>query len=181
LASEVIEGYVRGRQPLAVHRTTIGNAAHAALHDHYSCVLKEGRARLARGVSFKGIHMCNARGLLVSLTLAVAVTATAARVEAQGRGKGAPGRGSADAGKSKVTKDRALVVTREVLVSRGYDVTRVEDRGDFIIVHYRQGNRGRGRGKGPPGTMIIRRTPERIVFERAPSAVLVDINLRLKL
>jgi hypothetical protein len=121
-----------------------------------------------------------ARGYLIALSFALALAGTAARAEAQGRGNGKHGRGDAHE-KTKVTKDRALVVTREVLVSRGYDVMRVEDRGDFIIVYYRQGNRGRGRGKGPPATMIIRRTPERIVFERAPSAVLIDINLRLKL
>lgn len=121
-----------------------------------------------------------ARGYLIALSLALALAGTAARAEAQGRGNGKHGRGNAHE-KTKVTKDHALVVTREVLVSRGYDVMRVEDRGDIIIVYYRQGNRGRGRGKGPPATMIIRRTPERIVFERAPSAVLIDINLRLKL
>jgi hypothetical protein len=143
--------------------------------------LKEGPSPLGSLYLFQGIHMHVARGFLVVLSLAVALAGTAVGAEAQGRGKAKYGRGDAHAEKRKVTKDRALVVTREVLVSRGYDVTRVEDRGDFIIVYYRQGNRGRGRGKGPPATMIIRRTPERIVFERAPRAVLVDINFRLQL
>jgi hypothetical protein len=124
------------------------------------------------------------RGILVALSLGAVLAGTAARAQAQGRGRGRDNGVDAlhlRAEKPVVSKDRALVVTREVLVKRGYDVMLVEDRGDFIIVHYRKGNRGRGRGKGPPATMIIRRTPERIVFERAPSAVLVDINLRLKL
>jgi len=83
--------------------------------------------------------------------------------------------------KYAVTNDRALVVTREVLVKQGYDVVRVERGGPDIVVWYRAGNRGRGKGKGPPVRMVIRRTEERVVFLQAPSAILVDIDLKLKL
>lgn len=87
-------------------------------------------------------------------------------------------------GKSKeysVTGDRALDVTREVLVKQGFEVIRVEDKGDYRIIHYRRGNMGKGKGKGPPATMIIRKVRNRIVFENAPSGILVDIDVRLKI
>ena len=83
--------------------------------------------------------------------------------------------------KYAVTNDRALVVTREVLVKRGYEVVRVENNGRDMVVWYRAGNRGRGKGKGPPVRMVIHRTEDRVVFLQAPSAVLVDIDLKLKL
>jgi len=83
--------------------------------------------------------------------------------------------------KYAVSNDRALVVTKEVLVKQGYEVVRVENSGRDYIVWYRRGNRGRGKGKGPPVRMVIHRTEDRVVFLSAPSAVLVDIDVRLKL
>src|SRR5207249_5009063 len=61
---------------------------------------------------------------------------------------GAQGKGPK---KYAVSNDRALIVTKEVLVKQGYDVVRVENSGRDYIVWYRRGNRGRGKGKGPPG------------------------------
>jgi len=92
---------------------------------------------------------------------------------AQGRGKGPK--------KYAVTNDRALVVTKEVLVKQGYEVVRVENQGHDMVVWYRRGNRGRGRGLGPPVRMVIHRDADRVVFLDAPSAVLVDIDVRLKM
>jgi len=83
--------------------------------------------------------------------------------------------------KYAVSNDRALVVTKEVLVKQGYEVVRVENSGRDYIVWYRRGNRGRGKGKGAPVRMVIHRTEDRVVFLSAPSAVLVDIDVRLKL
>lgn len=80
-----------------------------------------------------------------------------------------------------VSNDRALVVTKEVLVKQGYEVVRVENNGHDMVVWYRRGNRGRGRGKGPPVKMVIHRTEDRVVFLSTPSAVLVDIDVRLKM
>jgi len=80
-----------------------------------------------------------------------------------------------------VTHDRALVVTREVLVRQGYEVLRVERGGPDIVVWYRRGNMGRGRGKGPPVRMVIHRDAERVIFLQTPSAILVDIDVRLRL
>src|SRR5437867_13081074 len=78
------------------------------------------------------------------------------------------------------TAGRWVVVTREVLVKQGYEVVRVENSGRDIVVWYRRGNRGRGKGKGPPVRMVIHRTEDRVVFLSAPSAVLVDIDVRLR-
>ena len=83
--------------------------------------------------------------------------------------------------KYAVTNDRALVVTKEVLVKQGYDVVRVENSGRDIIVWYRRGNRGKGKGKGPPVRLVIHRYADRVVFLNTPSAILVDIDLKLKL
>src|SRR5438034_11709631 len=83
--------------------------------------------------------------------------------------------------KYAVTTDRALVVTKEVLVKQGYDVVRVENSGRDYVVWYRRGNMGRGKGKGPPVRMVIHRDMDRVVFLETPTAVLVDIDVRLKL
>src|ERR1041384_4664390 len=112
------------------------------------------------------------RTRLLCVTLGL-VLGTAAPAAAQGRGRGPK--------KYEVTNDRALVVTREVLVRHGYEVVRVEDGGPDVVVWYRRGNRGRGRGKGPPVKMVIHRTEDRVVFLSTPRAVLVDIDVRLKL
>ncbi|MGH7612729.1 MAG: hypothetical protein ACREMW_01630 [Gemmatimonadales bacterium] len=81
----------------------------------------------------------------------------------------------------KVSTDRATVATREVLVRRGFEVIRIEERGVDRIVWYRQGNMGRGKGKGPPLKLVIRRDVDRVVFLEAPPAILVDIDVRLRL
>lgn len=76
---------------------------------------------------------------------------------------------------------RARSVTREVLVRQGFEVVRIETAGNDQVVYYRRGNMGRGKGKGPIARMIIRRVENRIVFVDTPDAILVDINLRLRL
>src|SRR5438093_2670810 len=91
---------------------------------------------------------------------------------------GAQGKGPK---KYAVSNDRALVVTKEVLVKQGYEVVRVENSGRDYVVWYRRGNRGRGKGKGPPVRMVIHRDADRVVFLQAPSAILVDIDVKLKL
>ena len=52
---------------------------------------------------------------------------------------------------------------------------------DAQVIYYRAGNRGRGKGKGPVERMVIRTVERRVVFEEAPPAILVDIDLNLKL
>ena len=80
-----------------------------------------------------------------------------------------------------VKNDRALVVVREVLVKRGWVVERVDEKGDVITVWYRRGNMGRGKGKGRPERLIIRRVEDRVVFEQTPTEIMGDIDVRLKL
>jgi hypothetical protein len=80
-----------------------------------------------------------------------------------------------------VSSDRAVSVTRTVLVQRGYVVVRVERLGPTHVVYYRRGNMGRGKGKGPIQRMVIRRMRDRVIFEETEPSVLVDIDLKLKL
>ena len=110
------------------------------------------------------------------LLLAGLLVFGAAPLAAQGHGHG---RGHKK--EFAVEPDRALSVTREVLVHQGYEVVSVETQGDDQVVYYRRGNRGRGKGKGPKMKMIIRRVENRVVFVDTPDAVLVDINVRLRL
>jgi hypothetical protein len=107
--------------------------------------------------------------------LALAVLALAVSVvpaHAQGKGKDKH---------YAVSTDRAVTVTRNVLVRQGYDVVRIERVGATQVVYYRAGNRGRGRGKGPVEKMVIRTVERRIVFEDTPPAIMVDIDVNLKL
>ena|SRR2546427_814847 len=112
------------------------------------------------------------RTRLLCVTLGLLLGAAPAAAQGRGRGRGPK--------KYVVTNDRALVVTREVLVRHGYEVVRVEDGGPDVVVWYRRGNRGRGRGKGPPVKMVIRREADRVVFVDTPSPILVDIDVRLR-
>ena len=89
-----------------------------------------------------------------------------------------------DKGKYKhyaVSSDKAVSVTRTVLIRRGYTVVRVDRLGATRVVYYRRGNMGRGKGKGPVQRMVIRTVRDRVIFEDAEPAVLVDIDVRLKL
>ena len=110
------------------------------------------------------------RSVLTILGFALLAVAPAA---AQGRGHG-PKK------EFVVAPDRAVSVTREVLVRQGYEVVRIETVGNDQVIYYRRGNRGRGKGKGPLVTMIVRRVENRIVFVDTPDAILVDINVRLR-
>ena len=103
-------------------------------------------------------------GALLTLSL------IASPVAAQGNGK-----------HYAVSNDKAVAVTREVLVRRGFEVVKVETHGDTRTIFYRAGNQGRGKGKGKLERMVIRREAGRVIFVETPSAILVDIDLKLKL
>jgi len=82
--------------------------------------------------------------------------------------------------KKVVTADQAIVATREVLVSHGYEIVRVERVHMTRVVYYRRGNMGRGKGKGPIERIVIRPEPDRVVFvSPPPRGLMVDINVRL--
>src|ERR1051325_4829504 len=80
----------------------------------------------------------------------------AAPLAAQGRGHG-PKKEFA------VAPDRAVSVTRDVLVHQGYEVVRIETVGKDKFVWSGRVNRGGGKGRAPPMKMIIRREVNRIV------------------
>ena len=122
----------------------------------------------------------SSRKLLTALALAVLVSGSARVAAAQGKSHGHAARGLPPGQAKKVASpERAVSVAQEVLVDQGYEVVRVERLGSSQVVYYRRGNMGRGRGKGPLMKMIVRPTPDRIVFEQAPSKALIQINLRL--
>jgi len=113
------------------------------------------------------------RRFAAGLALAVlALAMSVAPAHAQGKGKDKH---------YAVSSDRAVTVTRNVLVRQGYDVVRIERVGTTQVVYYRAGNRGRGRGKGPVEKMVIRTVERRIIFEDTPPAIMVDIDVNLKL
>jgi hypothetical protein len=80
-----------------------------------------------------------------------------------------------------VTHERALSVSRMVLIRQGYTVVRVQRVGPTHVIYYRRGNMGRGRGKGPVQRMVIRTVRDRVLFEETDPTVLVDIDVKLKL
>lgn len=128
--------------------------------------------RLSRALTFIAVA-------IVAGTLAT--SAPAAAQGNSGKAHGPHGEPPGQTKKHRVTSTEAVGVTREVLVSHGYTIVRVERVGVTQVVYYRRGNNGRGRGLGPVEKMVIRPSGERVVFESAPPKVLVDINVRLGL
>ena len=80
-----------------------------------------------------------------------------------------------------VSSEKAVTITRTVLVRQGYQVVRVQRVGPTHVVYYRRGNMGRGKGKGPVQRMVIRTVRDRVIFEETEPSVLVDIDIKLKL
>jgi hypothetical protein len=78
-----------------------------------------------------------------------------------------------------VTSERAISVTRTVLVRRGYNVLRVEQVGPTQVVYYRVKKHKHGKGVGPIQRLVIRTVRDRVVFEDAEPSVLIDIDLKL--
>ena len=100
--------------------------------------------------------------------------------DALAQGKGHKGVPPGQAKKHVVTADQAIVVTRDVLVSHGFEIVRVETVQATRVVYYRRGNMGRGKGKGPIEKIVIRPEPDRVVFvSPPPRGLMVDINVRL--
>jgi hypothetical protein len=112
----------------------------------------------------------------IGLALAAVFVLGAAPAWAQ-KQKPPAGKQAKDA--APVTLAVALSATREVLVKQGYEVLKVETLSDRQIVTYRAGNQGRGKGKGPPVRMVIRRVENRIVLDDAPEGLKVEIGIRL--
>jgi hypothetical protein len=120
--------------------------------------------------------------LAAALLAATSLLCPGREVLAQGKGHGNKGEHvpPGQAKKKVVTADQAIVATREVLVSHGYEIVRVETVRETRVVYYRRGNMGRGKGKGPVERIVIRPEPERIVWvSPPPKGLLIDINVRL--
>jgi hypothetical protein len=114
-----------------------------------------------------------ARQLLWSAMALIALLGTAsAPAQAQGKSK---------AKHYTVSSDKAVSVSRTVLIEQGYQIVRVERAGPTRVIYFRRGNNGRGKGKGPLQRMVIRTTRERVFFEEVEPSVLIDIDVRLKL
>jgi len=112
----------------------------------------------------------------VGLALAAVVVLGAAPAWAQKEKEPA---GKRDRDPATVTLDVALSATKEILVKQGFEVVSVETLSDRQIVTYRAGNQGKGRGKGPPVRMVIRRVENRIVLDDAPDALRIEIGVKL--
>jgi hypothetical protein len=110
------------------------------------------------------------RRLLWSGLAVVALAGAVSPVQAQGKVK---------VKHYAVTSDRAISVTRTVLVQRGYNVVRVERVGPTQVVYYRLKRHRHGRGIGPMQRLVIRTVRDRVVFEQAEPSVLIDIDVRL--
>jgi hypothetical protein len=108
----------------------------------------------------------------ITFALVAILAATTTSLHAQGKGKGKH---------YAVSNDKALNVTRTVLVRQGFEVVRVMRSDDAQVIYYRRGNNGRGKGKGPVERMVIRTVERRVIFEETPPAILVDIDINLKL
>ncbi len=80
-----------------------------------------------------------------------------------------------------VSVDVALQATRTTLVELGYDVVKLEPKDEVLVVYYRRGNMGKGKGKGPMEKLVIRRVKHTVVFEEADPELLVKIQVTLKL
>src|SRR4051794_34495269 len=72
-----------------------------------------------------------------------------------------------------VTGDRAVSVTRTVLVGRGYSVVRIDRVGPTHVVYYRV--KHARRGKVRMQRLVIRTVQDRVMFEDTEPSVLVDI------
>lgn len=127
--------------------------------------MRRYRIALAAGLLAAASLFCPGRGVL-----------------AQGKGHESKGQHvpPGQAKKRVVTADQAIVATREVLVSHGYEIVRVETVQTTRVVYYRRGNMGRGRGKGPVERIVIRPEPDRVIFvSPPPRGLMIDINVRL--
>jgi hypothetical protein len=112
---------------------------------------------------------------------AILTAASVAPVLAQGRGHGESKGPPPGQAKKMVTPAQAVVVSRDVLVSHGFQIVRVETIKTGQVIYYRRGNNGRGRGLGPVEKMIVRPSGSTVVFESVPDRVLLDIRVRLGL
>ena len=81
--------------------------------------------------------------------------------------------------RKRVSIGQAVIVTRDVLVANGYQVTNVVPSGTTQIIYYRRGNMGNGRGLGPLQKIYVVPSGEVVSFRSVPDPLLATILRRL--
>ena len=85
------------------------------------------------------------------------------------------------AARKRVTTSQAVIVTRDVLVTNGYQIVNVVPSGTMQVIYYRRGNMGRGRGLGPVQKIYVVPSGEIVTFRSVPDPLLTTILRRLGL
>jgi hypothetical protein len=83
------------------------------------------------------------------------------------------------AARKRVSTSDAVIVTRDVLISNGYQVVNVVPSGTSQVIYYRRGNRGNGRGLGPVEKIIVVPAGDVVRFTSGPQPLLATILRRL--
>lgn len=83
------------------------------------------------------------------------------------------------AARKRVTSSQAVIVTREVLLSNGYQIVNVVPTGTTQVIYYRRGNRGNGRGLGPVEKIYVVPAGDIVRFQSVPEPLLSTILRRL--
>jgi hypothetical protein len=97
------------------------------------------------------------------------------------RGEVAAGKKADKAAHKRVTTSQAVVVTRNVLVSNGYQVVNVVPSGTTQVIYFRRGNRGNGRGLGPVEKIYVVPSGDIVTFRSVPESLLSTILRQLGL
>ena len=85
------------------------------------------------------------------------------------------------AARKRVTTSQAVIVTRDVLVTNGYQIVNVVPSGTTRVIYYRRGNMGKGRGLGPVQKIYVVPSGEIVAFRSVPDPLLSTILRRLGL
>jgi hypothetical protein len=81
--------------------------------------------------------------------------------------------------RKRVTTSQAVLVTRDVLVTNGYQIVNVVPSGTTQVIYYRRGNMGKGRGLGPVQKIYVVPSGEIVAFRSVPDPLLSTILRRL--
>lgn len=83
------------------------------------------------------------------------------------------------AARKRVSTSDAVIVTRDVLISNGYQVVNVVPSGATQVIYFRRGNRGNGRGLGPVEKIVVVPAGDVVRFTSGPQPLLATILRRL--
>ena len=85
------------------------------------------------------------------------------------------------AARKRVSTSDAVIVTRDVLISNGYQVVNVVPSCATQVIYFRRGNRGNGRGLGPVEKIVVVPAGDVVRFTSGPQPLLATILRRLGL